>query len=146
MKKIETQSDHSPCVCLRLRKASRAVSRFYDAQLQPANIRGTQYAMLRHIAAVSDITVGDLSELLSMDQSTATRGIDVLYKNGLIAFAASPDDARKKILVLTQAGTDKMREAEPLWNAAQKKIQSTLKGSDLASLFHLLDTVAEVAR
>ena len=141
-----TKADRSHCACLHLRRASRVVSQLYDRYLQPVGIRGTQYAMLMHIANIKDITVGELSERLGMDQSTATRCVKVLYKMGWIAFATSRDDARKKVLVLTSQGIDKIREADPLWEQAQAKIENTLKTDQFDRLLGLLDQIADITR
>ncbi len=143
---IPIKLDRSRCACLHLRRASRAVSQFYDRYLQPAGIRGTQYAMLMHITTIKDITVGELSERLGMDQSTATRGVKVLYKMGWIAFATSRNDARKKVLVLTSQGIDKIREADPLWEQAQAKIENALKTAPFDRLLGLLDQITDIAK
>lgn len=100
--------------------------------------------MLLHIANFKDITVGELSGRLGMDQSTATRGVKVLYKMGWIAFAVSREDARKKVLVLTSQGVDKIREADPLWEEAQAKIEKTLNATKFDRLLELLDQVAGI--
>ncbi len=99
--------------------------------------------MLLHIGNFKDITVGELSERLGMDQSTATRGVKVLHKMGWIAFAASRDDARKKVLVLTRRGIEKIQEADPFWEQAQAKIENTLKAASLDRLFALLNQITE---
>lgn len=95
MKKDDLKFDRSRCVDLHLRKTNRAISPFYDRHLPPS---GTQYAMPQRIQHLDHITLGDLSQMLGMDQSTATREIDILHKMGLVVFAASPADARKKFL------------------------------------------------
>ena len=60
------------CTCMRLRKASRRMSQFYDAALAPAGLRSTQFSMLAEIErrAQKPPTIGELADVLVMDQST----------------------------------------------------------------------------
>ncbi len=136
----------SRCVCLRLRKASRVVSQFYDRCLQPAGIRGTQYAMLMHIAHFKYIAVTELGEMLAMDQSTATRAVNILCKMGLISRIPPSRDARKKVLTLTDIGTEKLREAQPMWAQAQSKMERIIEMSNIDILFDLLDQATEIQK
>ena len=64
--------ERNRCNCAALRKASRHMTLFYDAALEPSGLRSTQYALLTEIHRRGDAapSIGDLAEALVMDQST----------------------------------------------------------------------------
>ncbi|HEY6250024.1 MAG TPA: MarR family winged helix-turn-helix transcriptional regulator, partial [Candidatus Angelobacter sp.] len=57
------------CVCFQLRRASRAITQLYDAALQPAGIRSTQFALLVAVAKKEPITISELGGLLVIDST-----------------------------------------------------------------------------
>ena len=114
------------CACGNIRRATRSLTQYYDVFLKPSGIRATQFSVLLNIALNDGITIGDLAELLVMDQTTVTRNLSALKRTGFIEFALGNNDARKKCLRLTPTGQAKLEEAMPLWENAQKRIEDDL--------------------
>src|SRR5262249_17949853 len=52
-----------PCLCLALRRASRAVSRLYDEELRGVGLRTTQYSVLRLLRDTGEVRQRDLGEV-----------------------------------------------------------------------------------
>ena len=67
--------DAVPCLCGALRQASRAVSRLYDEELRGVGLRTTQYSLLYVVAKAGQVRQGDLSGLISLDETTLTRNL-----------------------------------------------------------------------
>ena len=109
------------CKCFKMRKASRVVTQFYDKKLKPAGIRITQFTILSFIATNDKRTLVSLAEDLLMDRTTLTRGLNILIKDGLIDQKKSKD-SRKKIMILTQKGSETLDKAIPLWLEAEHQI------------------------
>ena len=68
------------CKCLKLRKASRIVTQFYDKKLRSCNLRITQFSIMSFLSTSENKTMNSLSEDLSMDRTTLTRSLRVLLK------------------------------------------------------------------
>src|SRR5437762_3681306 len=100
----------TPCLCNALRQASRAVSRLYDEELRGVGLRTTQYSLLRILARAGQVRQGDLSSLMSLDETTLTRNLRPLVDAGWID-VRSGADRREKLLTITEAGTTKLAEA-----------------------------------
>lgn len=113
------------CDCFNLRKASRAITQFYDHALESAGIRATQFSLLVSMAAVSIHTLTEMADILVMDRTTLTRNLKPLEKLGLIAVITSRD-RRSKSYVLTDRGHQVLMQALPLWQAAQNKMVAGL--------------------
>jgi DNA-binding MarR family transcriptional regulator len=114
-----------PCVCAAMRMATRSVTQFYDNALRPSGLRSTQFHILSVIAAAGPATVTQLIKLLVMDQTTLTRSLALLERNGLLKQAPNPD-ARVKSVQLTKKGVRALEKAEPRWASAQKKMLSAI--------------------
>jgi DNA-binding MarR family transcriptional regulator len=135
----------SSCTCLRLRKASRRVSLFYDQHLEPYGLTITQYGLLGHIKSLDGIGIGPLAEKLVMDPTTLTRNLRPLERKGFVVMPADPRDRRSRCLHLTEAGRQAFEAARPGWNAAQHEIARVLGGKDgvalAATIDRMLDTL-----
>ena len=106
------------CVCFNLRKASRAVTRFYDEILQPTGLRSTQFVTLVALRLHQPVSLPALAKELVIDRSTLTRNLAVLQKDALIE-SNSPNGKRSRVFQLTNKGAEALSMGLPLWEKAQ---------------------------
>lgn len=116
------------CVCFNMRKATRYITKFYDAQLKPTGLRVTQLTLMTAIRVMGPTTFRRLSEAVGMDQTTLSRNISLLQKKGLVELESGEDLCTRKIS-LTKQGHEELKQAYPLWESAQTEIVSKI-GSD----------------
>jgi DNA-binding MarR family transcriptional regulator len=136
--------ERNRCNCLALRKASRHMTLFYDAALEPSGLRSTQYALLAEVHRRGDASpsIGDLAEALVMDQSTIGQNLRPLQRDGLVALERDEADRRSRLVKLTQAGRSRLADARPLWLAAQDKFESGFGKRAAAELRNVLAEIA----
>jgi DNA-binding MarR family transcriptional regulator len=134
----------SPCLCNALRQASRAVSRLYDEELRGAELRTTQYSLLRYLQHCGPVRQRDLGALTSLDETTLTRNLRPLLDAGWVAIDPG-EDRREKLVRLTDAGAAKLTEARPAWERAQQRLRSRLPKADWSSLLAVLPELARLA-
>lgn len=106
------------CVCLRLRKASRLVTRTYDDVLRPAGLRSTQLPILAILSLTHSAPMSVLADQLVMDRTTLTRNLRPLEERGLVEIVAG-EDKRTREVKLTIRGQEAVDKAIPLWDKAQ---------------------------
>jgi DNA-binding MarR family transcriptional regulator len=137
--------ERNRCNCAALRKASRHMTLFYDAALEPLGLRSTQYAMLTEIHRRGDAapSIGDLAEALVMDQSTIGQNLRPLQRDGLVTLERDEADRRSRLVKLTRAGRSRLADARPLWLAAQEKFENGFGKRAAAELRNLLVGIAE---
>jgi len=111
----------SHCVCNTLRMVTRAVTQLYDDVLRPSGLRVTQFSILATIARLCEANLKQLEDALAIDQTTLTRSLNVLQRDGLIERAPHPD-GRIKAMRLTAKGRRVLEIARPLWAQAQHKV------------------------
>jgi DNA-binding MarR family transcriptional regulator len=82
--------------------------------------------MLANIARNPAITVSELAELLTMDQTTVSRNLKLLEKSSYIHLEGEETDQRIKRIQISDLGLSKVNEARPLWEQAQLEMERIL--------------------
>lgn len=131
------------CSCFNLRKATRAITQYYDHCLEPAGIRATQFTLLVSMASVSARTLTEMASTLVMDRTTLTRNLKPLEKLGYIQ-TVEPRDKRSKAYALTDKGRETLVKGVPMWQAAQHKVINGLGSDRYEHLLKELDVLTKI--
>ena len=137
-----TNSDVSSfdCISMHVRRAERAIAQHYNNALKPLDLRITQYTVLSYLQASEQATASDLKAFLAADQTTVSRVLRPLVRDGLIA-ANEGADKRQKILSLTKGGNALYKQAHALWLTAQTELSSLLGEHNKAALLDMSDEI-----
>ncbi|VBB09005.1 Hypothetical protein LUCI_4291 [Lucifera butyrica] len=127
----------SPCNCMNIRRASRAVTQFYDEVLKSCGLTIAQLALLRRLETAERITISELAKRLRIDRTTLNRNMKPLVDAGLIAVNPGKD-SRTRQVSLTEPGKDAADKGWTLWGEAQSELKEYLGEEDLAKLVQLL--------
>jgi DNA-binding MarR family transcriptional regulator len=127
------------CACTKLRRSARIVSTLYDEALDPAGLTVAQFAMLRTLGRIGPSSLTQYAAATGHDRSTLNRTVRPLEEAGYLASSGGRDQ-RARIVQVTDAGRAAVRLAEPLWEAAQQRVEAAL-GEDYPALFSVLDKV-----
>jgi DNA-binding MarR family transcriptional regulator len=130
------------CTCLAVRQAARHITQFYDQYLIPAGLRTTQFSILVKLARLGRLTINVLAEKLVMDRTTLGRNILPLEREGLIRIEPGKTDRRRKELVLTDAGMERLRAAREGWKKAQTRFGALYGEERTAGLRAMLNEVS----
>src|SRR6266478_5606363 len=133
----------TPCLCNALRRASRAVSRFYDEELRGIGLRTTQYSLLQWLRRSGEVRQRDLAELTLHEATTLTRNLRPLVDAGWVAVRTG-EDRREKWLTITAGGVAKLEAARPAWERAQTRMQALLPEGTWQGLLAILPEVARL--
>ncbi|MES2018084.1 MAG: MarR family winged helix-turn-helix transcriptional regulator [Pseudomonadota bacterium] len=126
------------CTCFRLRKLTRAMSRLYDQHLASSGLKTTQYSVLAH-AARGALPVAELAELLGLERTTLTRNLKPLLEAGWLELKSGAD-SRQRIVTITAAGRDKVKQAYLAWHRAQTEFEQLVGRDAVRALHRQLDT------
>jgi DNA-binding MarR family transcriptional regulator len=128
---------------------TRAVTQLYDDALRPSGVRATQFSILATIASKVEANLKQLGDALAIDQTTLTRSLNLLERDGLIERVSHPD-RRIKSMRLTAKGRRALEIARPLWAQAQQKVLREIGTKAWADaqrrLTHLLHIAVEKRR
>lgn len=129
-------TDDPSCICARLRRASRALTRHYDGALAQTGLTVTQFSILRTVSRLGDPTLAELAEQTAHEKSALWRTLQPLIRNAWI----SVTPGRTQRFGLTPLGQAQISAAYPLWREAQAGVSERL-GADQAVLMNLLSQV-----
>ncbi len=138
------KSSPSECNCNLLRRAARRISNFYDAQMAPCGLRGSQFSILALVRREGEVTVNSIADRLELDRTTAGKNLRPLQAAGLVRIAPSKNDRRARAITLTGAGLKTFRQAVPLWRKAQSRFEALNGKSNAAALRALLKNLKAV--
>lgn len=113
------------CTCASLRRASRAVTQFYDNALKSTGLTTGQFTVLAALSARGPVRQIELANILAMDRTTLIRNLRPLEDKQFVAVdTANPRGA--KTLSLTKLGGDTLRQSLPHWDQAQSHMIAAL--------------------
>jgi DNA-binding MarR family transcriptional regulator len=130
------------CLCSKARKAARAVTRFYDRHFAGTELEPGQFTLLVGIRLTEPVPMARLAEHLGLDRTTFTRNLGVLERDGL-AIVARGDDARQRLISLTDEGRRRLKAAMPRWEEAQQAAIFALGKQRFSDLSAALSLPAE---
>ncbi|MDB4936924.1 MAG: Transcriptional regulator, MarR family [Labilithrix sp.] len=135
------------CACYNLRRASRAVTQVFDSFFEDVGLKATQFTVLAALLYESEgrPTVSDLANALVLDQSSLSRNLAVLERQGLIRLVAG-EDKRERIVTLTRAGRVALTRGYPSWKQAQNAIAEALDPKELETQLRALRRLTKVAQ
>jgi len=133
----------SPCNCMNMRRASRAVTQFYDEVLKPGGLTTAQLALLRHLEIVEKATISELAKIMRIDRTTLNRNMKPLADDGLISINPGKDSRTREIM-LTKTGKDAVVNGWALWGKAQASLKEYMGEEDLAKLVQLLSKLEAI--
>jgi DNA-binding MarR family transcriptional regulator len=139
------QRTSSNCAAINLRKASRAISQFYDRALEPSGLTSTQFTLLVGTAVHAPVAITVLAGHLVMDRTTLTRDLQRLEDQGMIETVPGMD-RRSKLIALTDRGLQAIATAVPLRAKAQRHIVENIGQERLEFLLETIEMVVGAVR
>jgi len=115
----------SNCICFNLRRVTRTLTQFYNAELSRQGVRVTQTPILQALRRKDAWSMADLSEILGMERTTLVRNLRPLQREGLLEISGGGHGVPVEVSI-TPKGEKLMEEFTPAWCAAQEKIIKTL--------------------
>lgn len=91
-------------LCFALYGAANRMTRLYRPMLDALGLTYPQYLAMLVLWEASPRTVGALGEALDLESSTLTPLLKRLETQGLVARTRDPEDERRVIVALTEAG------------------------------------------
>jgi DNA-binding MarR family transcriptional regulator len=131
------------CLCTKLRRASRGVTRLYDEALADVGLNAAQFSLLRYLQRLGQPSISELAEAMGLDRSTLGRNLRVVEGRGLLQLAGGTDQRSRKV-VLTDAGVRVLEQGAPLWQQAQEQLALRLGADKRAELMALLDDLETI--
>jgi len=142
MKKHLDMTSVENCVCFNIRRVSRLITQFFEAEVRRNGLRPTQTPILRALQAKSEWSMAQLSEWLGMERTTLLRNLRPLQRDGLVRVNGGGRGTYVN-LEITEKGRKVLAKMHAGWRSAQDKVVATL-GKERWSM--IISDLADVAR
>jgi DNA-binding MarR family transcriptional regulator len=126
------------CIAVRLRLLNRVVTNFYDDALRPLGLKVSQLNILIVTARLGLARPAQVCEILQLDTSTLSRGVERMRARGWLEVVPD-EDARAQPFRLTARGKRLIEKAVPPWEEAQRQATELLGNEGIS----LLDKAAK---
>ena len=99
--------------------------------------------MLLEQIGTTDLSPSEIAEVMQVPAHTISRKLDSLQKGGLIRRALDPNDARRRVLSLTNTGQEVLKQAQQTLADEVSELLATLSEGDAATMIRSLEAVAQ---
>jgi len=130
------------CAGCNARLAARHITAFLDRELAASGLGVAQLGLMAQIAAAADDTLGALARRSGLEQSTLSRNLRTLERDGLVEIAAVEADLRRRAVWLTETGARRLEAAIPLWRKAHAKLARRLSPEGARALARAAEGLA----
>jgi DNA-binding MarR family transcriptional regulator len=126
-----------------LDRTARRVKQYAQQKFKEMDLNVTvdQWLVLKQLYENESMKQNELAELLSKDNPTLTRIIDLLCEKQLTVRKAHPNDRRCFQVALTRQGKTKVEQMRPKIKKIRLKAWEGLSADDFAHFRKVLDTI-----
>jgi len=128
------------CTCFNVRRVSRAITQFFDAEVRRHGVRPTQTPILRALQARDGWGMAELSDMLGMERTTLVRNLRPLQRDGMVRAKGGGRGGHVE-LEITAKGRKALARLLPAWRSAQDKVVATLGRERWSSIIRDLEEV-----
>jgi len=114
------------CAGWNSRLAARRITQFLEKRMTGSGLTIAQFGLMAHIATATDDTLGSLAERLALDQSSLSRNLHALERDGLVEIVIVERDQRRRAVWLTESGARRLEAAIPVWQSAHAALGEIL--------------------
>lgn len=121
-----------------LRQTAHLSHTIYNKKLEKEGISVSQDSVLSLLYRSNGLTQKELQQALYIQASSLTKLIDILEKKGLVTRISHPEDARYKLISLTEVGSSLKNQLWSVKTEAEKEITKGLSIQEIEVLTQLL--------
>jgi len=121
-----------------IRRIHQISMALFAEECAASGLTSVQFAALTAIRQNPGLDATRLSSLIAFDRSTLGDVLERLEAKGWILRGPSPNDKRIKVLRLSSAGSQVLREAEPAVHRVQQRLLAPLDATERTAVVRIL--------
>jgi len=129
-----------PCACTAIRKANRAMLRYYEKAFSAGSLSLTQFSILRTVEREGPIPLSTLAEHLVMERTSLYRTITPLTERNALTLDIG-SNKKIKIATITSYGKALIKEHEPEWEKAQNTFIEAIGPNQWQTISPILQSI-----
>lgn len=127
-------------IAILIKKAALEFDKIANPMLAEYDLTASQYRVLKYLVSLPDKTarIVDIEKECSITHPTALGLLDNLAKKGFVEKVVNPQDARSKVISLTDKTKNMQEELENAGNRLEDKLTENLTEKERQQLLSLL--------
>jgi DNA-binding MarR family transcriptional regulator len=138
-------SRSTPHLGLLLERAGRVVGDRLSRSIGREGVTSDHWRVLRHLADEAGHTMGEIAERLEMNPPTLTKLVDRMVGKSLVQRAADPEDSRRVLVYVTDAGLALLQELQSKVDRHHAALETLLGERNSRQLERLLTMLVDAA-
>lgn len=139
---MSDKTNDNICTVMRLRRATRKITRLYDRYFADLGIGIAQYGILQTIVHTQQPSISSIADSLDMERTTLTRNLKPLLAAGLVSVREG-ENKRSRAVAVTADGKALLKKARRIWRQAQDDVRQQMGEAELRKLHKLLAEMLE---
>jgi DNA-binding MarR family transcriptional regulator len=127
-------------LCWLLSRASHGLTTEFTAALEELGISPREHSVL-FTAMTGEFTQTEIAKMVGLDKTTMVVTVDELERSGLAERRPSSTDRRARVIVVTGAGEELVREADKVLDRVRNDVLSVLEPSERQVFLRALGTL-----
>ncbi len=127
-------------LCWLLSRASHGLTTEFTAALEELGISPREHSVL-FTAMTGELTQTEIAKIVGLDKTTMVVTVDELERAGLAERRPSSTDRRARVIVVTGAGEELVREADKVLDQVRNDVLSVLEPGERRVFLHALGTL-----
>lgn len=128
-------------LCWLMSRASHVLNTELTAALEDVGISPRAHSVLA-TAMTGELTQSEIARTVGLDKTTMVVTVDELEAAGLAERRPSATDRRARVIGVTEAGAEKVREAEDVLDRVRNDVLSALPAGEREAFLRALGTLA----
>jgi DNA-binding MarR family transcriptional regulator len=131
------------CAGWNARLAARRITQYLERKMQPSGLSIAQFGLMAQIAAAEDDTLSSLAHRTGLDQSTLSRNLRSLERDGYVEITSSGSDLRRRAVWLTDKGARDLETALSIWREAHDALGAVIDTGVVRALANQTDVLPD---
>lgn len=116
--------------------------RITQRALEAAGLSYAEWRVLGLVGRYTSIPTPDVARMSLMDKAQISRAVETLVGKGLVRQTDDPDHARRRILLITDAGRETLHRALVVVRQAQARLLAVFNADERVLLGHFLERIS----
>jgi DNA-binding MarR family transcriptional regulator len=122
--------------------AHRTFARIVDAQLRELGFAMSQLPVLAALKGTRALPQAELARIAQVEQPSMAQLLNRMERDGLVERKRDPNDARSRLISLTDTASRRMHKGKAILDATRDKALADFSAADVETLHALLLRIA----
>ena len=127
----------SECYATIARRMTGILSNVYNEALKGCGLNISQFSLLRNLERIGSGNLTEWANAAGIERTTMVRNVKALMDASFIEML----EGRGKVFRLSEKGEEALKQAQPYWKRAQKRVEKKIGTADADALLRIGESI-----